>query len=294
MISINNIKAYENSYKNYTHSVNKNTNVSLDVKNNSTTNPFRVLPQGYAPINFGARAEDGLKPANPKLKAQMQYAEAVMNNMKNKYGFMSPSKVMFTWSSKPTQEQKEWLKEKQAQLQDLRRDYPRTSNKEEFIDNLIKNVTTKGTKIANCYESAKLAEIALSANGVKNISTVNLVGYTNPEFRSCYDLDHTFLIVNGDMENKNNANWDKPKERYGKNAYVVDPWLGIVDTVENAMKIYAKVWENIPHYNGIKGYGVEEAYNSALELEAKDNKKIKEKYPELVVDKNIDLRRYDK
>ncbi len=284
-----------NNFNRADKSINQNIDTALSVqKSNITENPYRVLDRGYYPISFKGKSEHSFNAPTPKLKAEMQYAEAVINNMKNTYGYISPSKVMFTFNSKPTEQQQKWIKEKQKQLQDMRYNYPSVEDKTKFVDNLIKNISTKGSRIGNCYESAKLAEIALNANGVKNLSTVRLVGYTNPEFKSSMDMDHTFILVNGDLENENNAPWDKPTERYGKNAYVVDPWLGFVDTAENAMKIYSKVWENIPHYNQIQGYGMEEVYGSSLDLNAKDAKRTCEKYPELVVDKNVDLSRYEK
>jgi len=273
----------------------KNNDKHCAVQSNaSAENPFRVLDRGYLPINFNGKVNASSDSSLKNLNAEMEYADAIMNNMKNKYGFISPSKVMYTFQSKPTSAQRSWLNEKQQHLEDLRNNYPSTDDKTKFIDNLIKNVNTNGSRIANCFESAKLAEIALNANGIKNLSTVKLVGYTDPKFRSSYGLDHTFILVNGDLDNKNNEPWDKPKERYGKNAYVVDPWLGFVDTVENAMEIYKKTWEKIPHYNAIIGYGMEEAFNASLDLNKNDANRTRIKYPELIVDKNSDLTKYKK
>lgn len=281
--------------------LNKNKTIQNQPCNEKTTqigteNPFRVLPQGYMPVNFTARAEDKMKPVSPALKKQMQYAEAVANNIKNKYGCISPSKIMYTFESKRNKEQEEWLKDKQQTLNNLRREYPSSDEKMEFIENILNNASSKDKdrNIANCYEYAKMTEAALAANGFKNVTTVKLVGYTDPKFRSSYDMDHTFVVVNGDFDwTKDSLPWNQYEERFGKNAFVVDPWLGVVDTVENAMKVYAKAWEKIPHYRGVTGYSIDET--SSLDITPGEAKKIRTKHPELIVDKNsVDYLRYEK
>ena len=273
---------------------------STQVKSAETTtssNPFRVLPQGYMPVNFTARAEDKMKQPTAAVKKQMLYAEAVVNNMKNKYGCISPSKVIYTFNKENrTKEQEKWLQDKQKKLENLRYEYPCSDEGLEFAQNILSNVSSKDKdkKIANCYEYAKMAETALRANGFKNVTTVKLVGYTNPKFKSSYDMDHNFVVVNGDFDwTKDSVPWNEYDEKFGKNAFVVDPWLGIVDTVENAMKIYQKTWENIPHYRGVTGYSMEET--GSLELSSQDVKKIRASHPELIVNKETaDLSRYEK
>lgn len=139
-----------------------------------------------------------------------------------------------------------------------------------------------------------MTEAALAVNGFENVKTVKLVGYTNPKFKSCYGLDHTFVVVNGkfDMESEKYP-WNNYEEKFGKNAFVVDPWLGVVDTVENAMKIYAETWKNIRHYQGITGYSMEES--DSLDFSSEKAKNLAKKYPELVVDKiSVDFSRYEK
>lgn len=300
LISTNTKNLANNFATKFSQSKNDDAKTFSPVNNTSntnpqnTTNPFRVLPQGYIPVNFTARAEDNLKPVSSALKKKMQYAEAVVNNVKNQYGSISPSKVLMTFQSKRTPQQESWLDEKQSKLEDLRQNYPSTDDNTKFIDKILENVKSKDNNLANCYEYAKLTEVALAVNGFKNVKTVKLVGYTNPEFKSCYDLDHTFVVVNGKFDDDSeNVSWNKYEEKFGKNAFVVDPWLGIVDTVENAMKVYDKAWKNIPHYQEIKGYSIEES--DSLEFSSAKAKKLAQKYPELVVDKaSVDFLRYEK
>lgn len=117
----------------------------------SAENPFRVLDRRYLPINFNGKVKASDDKSSKNLNAEMEYAEAIMNNMKNKYCFISPSKVKYTFHSKPTSAQRAWLNEKQQHLETLRNNYPSTNDKTKFIDNLIKNVNTDGSPIANCF-----------------------------------------------------------------------------------------------------------------------------------------------
>lgn len=283
------INSYSNNMILHTNAVEKQSTAKFDVPteniNNTSTNPFRVLPQGYAPINF--KSNDGLKPAPKELKPKMAKAEAVMTHVKNMFPSISPSRVMYLFNQKNVSpEHKEWLKEKQHSLEDARYEYSGYDDVEE-ASNLLNSV--KKNKVANCYELTKMTEVALRANGVRNVERVSLVGYSNPEWQQQYGLDHTLLIVNPDFNES--ENWDKPTERYGKSAFVVDPWLDFVDTVDNALKIYDKTWKKIPHSKEINGYGFEESFS--YEFEPSDIRKIKAKHPELVLPENVNYKRFD-
>ncbi len=116
------------------------------------------------PVNFTARAEDKMKPVSPALKKQMQYAEAVANNIKNKYGCISPSKIMYTFESKRNKEQEEWLKDKQQTLNNLRREYPSSDEKMEFIENILNN--------SKCFINVYIKELndkQIKINGVGKV-----------------------------------------------------------------------------------------------------------------------------
>lgn len=262
-------------------------NSSKNISNNlpeTNKNPFASLPVSYKPLNISFK---GL--GISKLKSEMNLAEAVMLNLKNQYPTKSPSKVSYIFDSKKAKKS-DWVTNNQEKLNQLRHEYPSCKqNGQNYIKNLFQNAKTKDNNLANCSELASLTKVALLLNGIKNVKEVSLVGYTNPKFRQTYDMDHTFLIVNSkeDFSNSiNEPNWDNPEQRYGGNAYIVDPWLGIVDTVENALKVYEETWEKIPHYNGVKGYGFVEPYSS-LNLDSKDINNLKNDYPELIVDKTI-------
>lgn len=244
---------------------------SVNKQNSARTFAYANQPRSDS-ISFSSKIEK----TNTKLQAQIDFAKAIMENTENNFPYISPSKTILLSNDK----QKTNLQEK---LDNMRKEYPSTEKHPlEFAENLIKNLKTTDKNLANCYELTKLMQVALEANGVKNVSTASLLGYINPKFKCTHGLDHTFLVVNGDFDlKKRNVDWDKPKEKYGNNAYIVDPWLGFVDTVENALKTYEKTWKNIPHYNQIVGYGLEE--KDSLDLSPKEINKIKSEHKELVL-----------
>lgn len=292
-----NIGQIKNNYK-YTpqsaqiQKFGSNVQCSNSTKENFS-NPFKVLPQGYAPINFTSRAEDRMEYPTPRLKEQMDFSHQVMLNVKKEFPSISPSKVMNLFHSKKNANQYMWLNKKQNKIDKLRENYEDLiADSYKFEENIFENTRKKDSHLANCFELTQMTEVALKMNGVKNVTPVYLVGYTNPKHKSTYPLDHTFLVVNGHFEDdRENIEWDKPKEKYGKNAYVVDPWLGIVDTMNNAMKIYSETWEDIPHYNQIVGYGCE--IEDSIDINKKDIDKFSKKYPELIIDKNFNRKRFD-
>jgi len=256
-------------------------------------NHFELPSRYYTPI-FTSRSEDHFSPVSEGLHKEMMFAEAVMNNMKNKCPSFSPSKALMVYNLKKASPKFiEKIEAKEGRLNYLRNRNP-DDNIPKYVKTVIENYrlndNSNNNHLANCSELSELTQTALVLNGVKNIKAIDLVGYTDPEFKSSYGIDHVFLLVNGKSEF--DGNWDKPVEKYGKNAYVVDPWLGFVDSAENAMKIYKKIWENIPHYQGITGYGMKET--STLDFTHSDIKEIKNRYPGLILNENVNLKRYEK
>jgi len=256
-------------------------------------NHFELPSRYYTPI-FTSRSEDHFSPISEELRKEMIFSEAVMNNMKNKCPSISPSKALIVYNlEKASPEFMEKIQSKQDRLNSLRNRNPK-NNIPKYIKNIIENYRLNNNSdknhLANCFELSELTQAALVLNGVKNIKSVKLVGYTDPEYVSSYGMDHIFLLVNGKSEF--DGNWDKPIEKYGKKAYVVDPWLGFVDSAENAMKIYKKVWENIPHYQRIIGYGM--AKSQKLNFKPSDIEEIKKRCPDLILDENVNLKRYEK
>src|SRR5574344_3984 len=76
-----------------------NVQCSNSTKENFS-NPFKVLPQGYAPINFTSRAEDRMEYPTLRLKEQMDFSHQVMLNVKKEFPSISPSRVICLFHSK--------------------------------------------------------------------------------------------------------------------------------------------------------------------------------------------------
>ena len=108
---------------------------------------------------------------------------------------------------------------------------------------IIKEI--KRTGAGNCFEESMLAELIGHINGQNNIYTGNvLVKKQNVENQK--SIGHAVAFIT----NKK-IRWDKDYKFKGKDAVIIDPWLGITDYAGNYFtKIrnqYRKYFEEIPN-----------------------------------------------
>lgn len=92
----------------------------------------------------------------------------------------------------------------------------------------------KKYKIGNCNEQADALNVALRANGYKNVNSVSLFAY-NTKTKSIRDLDH--IVVGVDLKLPKNYQYygdDFPHKKQliepHNGSIIADPWAGFVDT----------------------------------------------------------------
>jgi len=124
-------------------------------------------------------------------------------------------------------------------------------------------------KVGNCGDSAQIAAIAAQMNGIKDFAIASLEG------KNGYNFSHAVLLVND------------------KKPYVIDPWLGFADYLDNASQKYQKDYSQ--HFDFKKGklqqlvfepetYKKDE-YNRFLRkpISSEDLETLKQLYPQLIV-----------
>lgn len=110
------------------------------------------------------------------------------------------------------------------------------SNSYQDIIKNSKNAINK-TRGANCFENALLAQAELLSKGIK-ADLIMIRGYSKQD-KDYANTKHVFTVINL----ADNAILSKPKT-WGKNALVVDPWLGIIMNAKDAMNHYKAFYTN--------------------------------------------------
>ena len=121
-------------------------------------------------------------------------------------------------------------------------------------------------KMGNCFEEAKVAELILLLNGIKNACTATL------EARFAGKIEHILCVFNRDGSKFNGV--------INKNTIVIDPWAQKADFATNMLKFYRNMCKedfDIPIDRKLDITPI-----SKMELTEEEIEKIKEKYPQLL------------
>lgn len=209
-------------------------------------------------------------------------AQKVLHRIKSDYSAASPY-LIYLWSAKhgkqmskfnPTNHHLYALREVQKKYIDSDLIY---------AEKLLKLV--KRARSANCKEYSELAYIIAKLNGFEDCNCVNFAKLT-PD-GTYDDIEHTVLLVNQKVpkdkvrlhkfydEDVTNASAFVPS----KKSIVIDPLFGIVDYWDNAFISYQNLYPEITKEN------LYVAARKPVLPKRKDVRKLKQKYPELIIEK---------
>ncbi len=197
-------------------------------------------------VSSNNKNSPALHPAFKSRNANLRFADHVMRVAKNEIPMFSTTRILSSLEDKSrlTHKQSLCLKNiisKNRELRDMRPDS--SKNPLGYIKMLLFSVSI--SKIGNCGEMGTIGKLALAANGIRDVKKVSLFVYDS--FGPGRMLDHSFNIVNLSP----NADLKKPST-YGKNAYTVDLWAGVVDTVENTFKRFEAEYSGDIRLKGIE------------------------------------------
>ncbi len=126
----------------------------------------------------------------------------------------------------------------------------------------------KFSKLGNCYESAKTAELIMKMNGYKNAGTANL------KFGD-FPIDHVVCVFNRDDSTVKNFENNK--------TIIIDQWAGCVDFVNNVLRKYNSTLKE--HFT-CSAYGKFALCGfETMQLTQDEIKLLKNTYPEFVFKK---------
>lgn len=156
-----------------------------------------------------------------------------------------------------------------SKITDLRDTYStHDAPKKGFVLKLTDAVSKK--RVANCMESAVLAEGVLKLNGVKNARAVSLF---NGSIKTEHQIDHAFCIIPPD------GKAPKAGQLHPK-TLVIDPWSGKCDYAANIIADYRNTMTKHFYFrkiNDIYYKPLEDATFSKREI-----KELRKAYPQLV------------
>ena len=164
-----------------------------------------------------------------------------------------------------------YIKNFQNKIDDIRSIYYddiRKINIFQIID-LLKN-----SKIGNCMENAKMAELILKMNGIKNSFCAILTSKN-------YTVDHMVCAFN-----KDGSKFDG---KIKNSTIIIDPWAQKTDFASNMLKYYKNMMHNHLCYLDFNGMitidpeaTLELKYHNELKLTQNQLTKLKKQYPELI------------
>ena len=127
--------------------------------------------------------------------------------------------------------------------------------------------TVSKYKVGNCYEDARLSELVLLMNGVKNACTAEL------QIRFQKDaISHNVCVFNRDGSPFNGV--------INKHTIIIDNWAGKIDFADNMIKFYrnqCKEFFDIPDDKVLDIWPIEK-----FELKSVIIDMLKEKFPQLI------------
>ncbi|HNW26188.1 MAG TPA: hypothetical protein PLG15_04225 [Candidatus Gastranaerophilaceae bacterium] len=163
---------------------------------------------------------------------ELRLAETVMRKVNNEFPRVSPDYLnrIFVRHNRISSA---WLNAKKSLLCQYRQILAQSCNDPEVLVSYVKNA-----KVGNCGESAILSKMALDLNGVDRVKIFNLTEFIkNGENLTLKDVDHSIVVVNMDKSAILND-----YKTFGKKAYVVDSWMGIVGYVSDVFEQYMKIF----------------------------------------------------
>ena len=130
-------------------------------------------------------------------------------------------------------------------------------------------------KQGNCFENAKIAELILKMNGIKNAYTVFLK-------KNNHYIDHNFCLFNKDnglnyQAKDNNTFTIDP---WDKKTIIIDPWCNKADFIDNMMIFYENRMKN--HFNIDRKQNLTFEIHDIINLSEKDLGELREKFPQFV------------
>lgn len=126
-------------------------------------------------------------------------------------------------------------------------------------------------KSFNCYEAAKLSELALKINGVKNSYTANL-------YKGDANVDHVVCLFNRDGSPFNG-------EIKNNQTIIIDAWAGVCDFANKLFKEYEVYWAEflkIPSWHA-------DAAKQKFELRDISDLSLKDKFLEFILERYPNL-----
>ncbi len=130
-------------------------------------------------------------------------------------------------------------------------------------------------KQGNCFENAKIAELILKMNGIKNAYTVFLK-------KNNHYIDHNFCLFNKD----NGLNYQAKDNNtfiidpWNKKTIIIDPWCNKADFIDNMMILYENRMKN--HFNIDRKQNLTFEIHDIINLSEKDLGELREKFPQFV------------
>lgn len=215
-------------------------------------------------IYFSHNTKNNIQPNFTAKAPEIRLADHIMRQTYNSFPRISPTRISNLNNAYKFPDAKNRIYDKLIYARIMRSMlFDEATSFEEKINAII--TPLKSEKIGNCAENAQLTHIAFWVNGIKDCLCVNL------STRSGKTLDHSVLYVN------NNG---KP--------FIVDPWAGFVDYLQNAYKKYLNEFRKtlqIP--DSVKKLTVKpnNSYSNEVLSDKCDDKKLKEIVPELVLKK---------
>ncbi len=171
---------------------------------------------------------------------ELRLAETVMRKVNNEFERVSPDYLSRVFA-RHNRIESTWLNAKSNLLSQYRKILYQSFNDLQILVRYV-----KAAKVGNCGESAILSKMALELNGVKGVKIFNLTEFIkNGEKTMPRNVDHSIVVVNLDKS----ADLTDYKT-FGKKAYVVDSWSGVVGYASDVFEKYKQIF-NVSHNLGV-------------------------------------------